>query len=136
MDDSWIGFEWVNDHRGRQTPPVLWRSGCVQIELFRLGNPPSRRYGAPHSIEIERLAMADRIVPHFHNERGVAVIEIGAREFKCIGALPPNDHPHVYLDMGDDNEIICPYCSTLYRHEPSLDPHTARPEDCALPDAA
>jgi hypothetical protein len=38
--------------------------------------------------------------------------------------------------MGDDNEFICPYCSTLYRHDPTLDPHTARPADCALDDAA
>ena len=27
--------------------------------------------------------MADHIVPHFHNDPGVAVIEIGAREFMC-----------------------------------------------------
>ena len=39
----------------------------------------------------------------------------------CVGAKPPFDHPHVFLDMGGDNEIICPYCSTLYRHDPSLD---------------
>jgi hypothetical protein len=42
----------------------------------------------------------------------------------------------VYLDMGDDSEIICPYCSTLYRHDPKLDPHNARPAECALRDAA
>ena len=36
----------------------------------------------------------------------------------CVGAMPPFDHPHVFLDMGDDDEIICPYCSTLYRHDP------------------
>ena len=66
--------------------------------------------------------MADHIVPHFHNDPGVAVIEIGAREFMCVGARPPLDHPHVFLDMGDDKEIICPYCSTLYRHDPALDP--------------
>jgi uncharacterized Zn-finger protein len=57
--------------------------------------------------------MVDKIVPHFHNEPGKRVIEIGAREFQCVGALPPNDHPHVYLDMGDSDEIVCPYCSTL-----------------------
>jgi uncharacterized Zn-finger protein len=38
------------------------------------------------------------------------------REFQCIGAAPPYDHPHVYLDMGSDDEIICPYCSTRYRY--------------------
>ena len=32
----------------------------------------------------------------------------------CVGARPPFDHPHVFLDMGDDHEIICPYCSTLF----------------------
>ena len=54
--------------------------------------------------------MAETVVPHFHNDPGVAVIEIGAREFMCVGALPPLDHPHVFLDLGDDGEIICPYC--------------------------
>ena len=61
--------------------------------------------------------MADRIVPHFHNTPGVPVIEIGAREFMCVGEMPPFDHPHVFLDMGDATEIICPYCSTLFRHD-------------------
>jgi uncharacterized Zn-finger protein len=80
--------------------------------------------------------MVDRIVPHFHNEPGVAVIGIGAKEFQCIGALPPFDHPHVFLDMGEDAEIICPYCSMLYRHDPKLDPHAARPAACALAENA
>ena len=80
--------------------------------------------------------MASGSTPHFQNDLGVATIEIGSREFMCIGANPPFDHPHVFLDIGDDNEIICPYCSTLYRHDPSLDPHAARPEACALTEAA
>ena len=80
--------------------------------------------------------MADRIIPHFHNTPGVAVIEIGAKEFMCEGELAPFDHPHVFLDMGDANEIICPYCSTLFRHDPTLDPHAARPPECALRESA
>jgi uncharacterized Zn-finger protein len=79
--------------------------------------------------------MSEQIVPHFHNTPGVAVIEIGAHEFMCIGELPPLDHPHVFLDMGDADEIICPYCSTLYRHDRSLDPHSSRPAECALADS-
>ena len=71
--------------------------------------------------------MADHAVPHFHNEPGVPVIEIGAKEFMCIGARPPFDHPHIFCDMGDDNEIICEYCSTLYRYDPKLDHHESRP---------
>ena len=76
--------------------------------------------------------MADYIVPHFHNQPGVPVIEIGAREFMCIGAKPPFDHPHVFLDMGEHDEIICPYCSTLYRHDNKLAASAARPAECAL----
>ncbi len=78
--------------------------------------------------------MTETIVPHFHNTSGVPVIEIGAREFMCIGELPPFDHPHVFLDMGDADEIICPYCSTLFRHDLNLGPRAARPPECALPD--
>ncbi len=80
--------------------------------------------------------MADHVVPHFHNDAGVSVIEIGAREFMCVGANPPFDHPHVFLDLGDDNEIICPYCSTLYRHAADLAAGDSRPPECRLKDKA
>jgi uncharacterized Zn-finger protein len=53
--------------------------------------------------------------PKFHNEVGVSIVRIGCREFKCIGDKPPQDHPHIYLNMGDASEIGCPYCSTLFR---------------------
>src|SRR5437879_12917447 len=75
--------------------------------------------------------MAEHIVPHFHNDPGVAVIEIGARGFMCVGAKPPLDHPHLFLDMCGDREIICPYGSTLHRHELSLAPHAARQDASA-----
>ncbi|MEO1199294.1 MAG: zinc-finger domain-containing protein [Pseudomonadota bacterium] len=75
--------------------------------------------------------MASLGTPHFHNSGGHEVVEIGAKKFKCMGALPPFDHPHVFLDMGDENEIICPYCSTLYRYNATLTFHQASPEDCA-----
>jgi uncharacterized Zn-finger protein len=78
------------------------------------------------------VSMADYVVPHFHNEPGVPVIEVGAKEFMCVGALPPFDHPHIFLDMGDEREIICGYCSTLFRHDPKLDSHAARPAECEL----
>jgi uncharacterized Zn-finger protein len=80
--------------------------------------------------------MAESVVPHFHNTPGVAVIEIGAREFMCVGEKPPFDHPHVFLDMGDATEMICPYCSTLFRHDPALAPRAARPAECELRDAS
>ncbi|MGA9005096.1 MAG: zinc-finger domain-containing protein, partial [Pseudolabrys sp.] len=48
-----------------------------------------------------------------------------------IGDKPPQDHPHVYLNMGDASEIVCPYCSTLFRFDQSLGAHEADPADCA-----
>jgi uncharacterized Zn-finger protein len=64
--------------------------------------------------------MAHNGTPHFHNDLGVSVVQIGAREFMCIGATPPFDHPHVFIDMGDDDEVVCSYCSTLYRYRADL----------------
>ena len=66
--------------------------------------------------------MAGGSIPHFQNDAGHAAIEIGVKEFMCVGANPPFDHPHVYLDMGADAEKVCPYCSTLYRYEADLGP--------------
>lgn len=80
--------------------------------------------------------MADHAIPHFQNDAGAAVIEIGATRFMCVGASPPFDHPHVFLEMGNDSEIICPYCSTLYRHAADLNAGQSRPPGCALADKA
>jgi uncharacterized Zn-finger protein len=80
--------------------------------------------------------MSDHVVPHFHNDAGVSVIEIGSPEFMCVGANPPFDHPHVFLDLGNDNEIICPYCSTLFRYAADLAPGEARPPECVVKDKA
>lgn len=75
--------------------------------------------------------MADHGTPHFRNDVGVARVQIGSREFMCIGASPPFDHPHVFLDMGKANEIICPYCSTLFGYDAGLKPGECEPPDCA-----
>lgn len=80
--------------------------------------------------------MAGHTTPHFHNSQGVARIGVGVREFMCVGALPPFDHPHVFLDMGDDDEIVCPYCSTLYRHEEGLPAGQTNPAGHLVADEA
>lgn len=78
--------------------------------------------------------MADHGIPHFQNDLGVHAIEVGSREFMCIGARPPFDHPHIFIDMGDSDEIVCSYCSTLYRYNPSLKAGTCEPADCRWTD--
>ena len=74
--------------------------------------------------------MAGGTVPHFQNDAGHAAIDIGVKEFMCVGANPPFDHPHVFLDMGSDNEKVCPYCSTLFRYSPGLKASETRPDGC------
>ncbi len=77
--------------------------------------------------------MADE-VPHFHNDPGVEAIHVGSKEFMCIGARPPFDHPHSFLDMGYDNEVLCSYCSTWFKYDPALKPGGARPAECLWDD--
>ena len=61
--------------------------------------------------------------------QSVAEIGIGVKEFKCIGESPPQDHPHVYINMGETNTIPCPYCGTRFRFDPRLTPLDADPPD-------
>ena len=72
--------------------------------------------------------------PKFQNDRAVSEIRIGTREFKCIGVSPPHDHPHVYIDMGDDDTILCPYCATRYRFDPKLALFESEPRDSIFVD--
>ena len=72
--------------------------------------------------------MAGEPIAYFQNDSGTPKIAIGVKEFMCVGATPPFDHPHEYLDMGDDGEKICPYCSTLYLFDPSLPANASNPE--------
>lgn len=80
--------------------------------------------------------MAGGRTPHFHNDAGHARIAIGVKEFMCVGATPPYDHPHVFIDMGDSDEIVCPYCSTLYVHDDVLRAGETNPAGCAFDTAA
>jgi uncharacterized Zn-finger protein len=110
-----------------QYTPTVWCAALSARAFCRM---------RPLSLPVKVIMMADNVVPHFHNDAGVPVIEIGSQEFMCVGANPPFDHPHVFLDLGNDNEIICPYCSTLYRFAADLGAGEARPPECVLKDVA
>jgi uncharacterized Zn-finger protein len=77
--------------------------------------------------------MAQAQITKLVNNAGVAEIKIGVKEFECMGASEPYDHPHVYLDMGKETEIICPYCSTLYRYDSGLKSHETKPKNMINP---
>jgi uncharacterized Zn-finger protein len=48
--------------------------------------------------------MSGRGYPKFRNDRAVADIRIGVREFNCIGVSPPQ----VYINMGEQDAICLP----------------------------
>jgi uncharacterized Zn-finger protein len=75
---------------------------------------------AEHPKPLQCVTPRTHGYPKFHNQVGLPIVRIGCREFKCIGDKPPQDHPHILLKMGDASEIVCPYCSTLFRFDPSL----------------
>jgi uncharacterized Zn-finger protein len=75
---------------------------------------------------------AHRAIPLYLNDLGVVSIRIGVQELHCIGARPPHDHPHVYLNMGDRSEILCPYCSTRFVYAPSLRWNDTEPAGCCF----
>ena len=38
-----------------------------------------------------------------------------SKKVSCDGGGGVLGHPKVYLEMGDKDEIVCPYCSKLFR---------------------
>ncbi len=76
--------------------------------------------------------MVTQVVPHFANDAGVEKIFIGVKEFNCMGARAPFDHPHVFLDMGADAQILCPYCSTLFIYDSRLGADESVPAGCRV----
>jgi uncharacterized Zn-finger protein len=41
-------------------------------------------------------------------------IEVDGREVACDGGCGPLGHPRVFLNMGDDDHIDCPYCGIRF----------------------
>jgi len=71
-------------------------------------------------------------LPMFFNEIGASSIEIGVTAFHCVGVLPPHDHPHVYLNMSEQKDILCPYCSTQFHLNPALRWNDTIPANCRV----
>lgn len=76
--------------------------------------------------------MAATQIPHLANDDGAEKIFVGVKELQCMGARPPYDHPHIFLDMGADDQVLCPYCSTLYVYDSRLAPNESDPKDAIV----
>ncbi|MCH2037877.1 MAG: zinc-finger domain-containing protein [Rickettsiales bacterium] len=42
------------------------------------------------------------------------IVETESPKVSCSGGEGSLGHPLVYLDMGDDDQIVCPYCSRVF----------------------
>ncbi|WP_341760394.1 zinc-finger domain-containing protein [Candidatus Endowatersipora endosymbiont of Watersipora subatra] len=76
--------------------------------------------------------MDNSFIPYFQNNAGFDQISIGAKEFMCIGASAPHEHPYIFLNMGEENKIVCPYCSTLFRFDCHLGLTESIPDGCLI----
>ena len=95
------------------------------------------RQEQPYVIRLREISPSGDTNPaKFRNDDGASEIRIGLKKFKCIGVSPPHDHPHIYLDMGDDSTILCPYCAVLFRYDSRLGPGEADPPNCLYSDNA
>ncbi|MES1199936.1 MAG: zinc-finger domain-containing protein [Pseudomonadota bacterium] len=66
----------------------------------------------------------------FLNDVGASRIMVGVREFECIGASPPHDHPHIFLEMDEGVDVLCPYCATWFIFDGALARRETNPPNC------
>ena len=52
--------------------------------------------------------------PEIKKDKHQEIEYTNSKKMSCNGLDGPLGHPKVYLDMGDKNQIICPYCSKLF----------------------
>ena len=53
--------------------------------------------------------------PDIKDELNTDIEFVKSKKVICDGGGGALGHPKVYLDMGHENEIICPYCSKLFK---------------------
>jgi uncharacterized Zn-finger protein len=103
--------------------------------FIETNQPPNVGRGLSRSPPIATASIdVGQRLSKFRNDRGVPEIRIGVREFRCIGVSPPQDHPHVYINMGEADTILCLYCATRFRFDPRLTASDADPPDSYFAD--
>ncbi len=48
--------------------------------------------------------------------RPTEIIQTNKHRVACDGGNGPLGHPRVFLTIGAENEVMCPYCSRLYQY--------------------
>jgi len=77
--------------------------------------------------------VTDEFVPHFHNEPGVPVIEIGAKDIHVHRRLATTRSSACLLRHGRRPRVCVPVLLDALSHNSALAPNEARPAECELP---
>ncbi|MFT6332335.1 MAG: putative Zn-finger protein [Lentimonas sp.] len=43
------------------------------------------------------------------------VIVVSDKKVRCDGSEIASSHPLVYLNMGEKNQVVCPYCNCSFK---------------------
>src|ERR1700688_4189784 len=70
----------------------LWESSIPASMVRSISTCCVLLIASPPPLLSKVNIMADHVVPHFHNDAGVPIIEIASHEFMWGGANPPFDH--------------------------------------------
>lgn len=54
------------------------------------------------------------------------VLHVKSKKVSCDGSKSASTHPLVYLNMGDNDYVVCPYCSKYFTINTSY-PNTQNP---------
>lgn len=49
------------------------------------------------------------------------ILHVTSKKVSCDGGNGDMGHPKVYLNMGDQGYVVCPYCSKLFTTKKDLD---------------
>jgi len=49
------------------------------------------------------------------------ILRVKSKEVSCFGNDKKSSHPLVYLNMGQKDFVICPYCSKFFTIKQSVD---------------
>ena len=48
------------------------------------------------------------------NLKNSDVLYANSKKVSCDGGSPSSKHPLIYLNMGDNDFVVCPYCSKYF----------------------
>jgi len=53
--------------------------------------------------------------PEIKNNQDENIELVSSKKVSCNGPDGHLGHPKVYLDMGDNESVVCPYCSKIFK---------------------